>query len=404
MASIKIVLRKKVNKDGTSPLALRITKDRKTSYIYLGHNIMPEYWIDEEQRVKSSHPNSKRLNHFLLKKKTEASDKLIEAEIQLDQISATHIKNKIKPKSLASFFTQADTYLQGNKAAGSYNAYQANISRLKMFRAFLDDKDILFPDITIALIDRYKAYLAGERKNSERTIANHLMLIRAIFRQAIKQGLVDDKHYPFGADKIAVKRPQSAKIGIELDDIMRLESTVFTDAAPDLARDLWLTSYYFAGMRISDVLRLRWTDVVGGRLYYTMGKNNKTGSIAIHDKARAILNKYIAHKASDNDFIFPNLKGVIDPKDKFAVKKKIAYHVNRTNKCLKDVVAPAASITGTITTHIARHSFATIAADKIPVQMLQKLYRHSDLRTTVGYQNNFIHKDADDALAAVIGK
>jgi hypothetical protein len=34
--------------------------------------------------------------------------------------------------------------------------------------------------------------------------------------------------------------------------------------------------------------------------------------------------------------------------------------------------------------------------------MLQKLYRHSDLKTTIGYQSNFIHKSADDALDAVI--
>ena len=32
--------------------------------------------------------------------------------------------------------------------------------------------------------------------------------------------------------------------------------------------------------------------------------------------------------------------------------------------------------------------------------MLQKLYRHSDIKTTIGYQAN---KDADEALDAVIG-
>jgi hypothetical protein len=52
--------------------------------------------------------------------------------------------------------------------------------------------------------------------------------------------------------------------------------------------------------------------------------------------------------------------------------------------------------------HIARHTFGNISGDKIPIQMLQKLYRHSDIKTTMGYQANFIHKDADDALDAVI--
>ena len=35
-------------------------------------------------------------------------------------------------------------------------------------------------------------------------------------------------------------------------------------------------------------------------------------------------------------------------------------------------------------------------------QLLQKLYRHSDLKTTIGYQSNFIHKDLDGALSDVL--
>ena len=35
-------------------------------------------------------------------------------------------------------------------------------------------------------------------------------------------------------------------------------------------------------------------------------------------------------------------------------------------------------------------------------KILQKLYRHSDLKTTIGYQSNFIHKDVDGALTDVL--
>lgn len=53
--------------------------------------------------------------------------------------------------------------------------------------------------------------------------------------------------------------------------------------------------------------------------------------------------------------------------------------------------------------HIARHTFGNISGDKIPIQMLQQLYRHSDITTTINYQKNFIFKDADDALDKVLG-
>jgi len=404
MATLRIVLYKyRAKQDGTFPLALRIIKDRKPSYIFLEYSVLEKDWDDDNQVVKSSHPNSKRLNNFLLKKKAEASDKIIEAETQQSQISVLGIKQKIKPKASSTFFAQADLYQEFNKAAGSYNAYKANDSRLKFFKEFLGGRDIAFTDITVSLLERYKGYLISERKNSERTVTNHMMLIRTVFSRAIKNEIVDAKYYPFGMGKFSVKRVQSTKVGLSLEDISKLENATFENPVHDLARNLWLTSYYFAGMRISDVLRMEWSDIKDNRLFYTMGKNNKPGSVVVHEKAKAILQKYESQKTSENDLIFPNLKEVKDMKDKYMVKKKIAYHVNRTNKVLKDVVAPESVISSKITTHIARHTFATIAADKIPVQMLQKLYRHSDLRTTVGYQNNFIHKDADDALLAVVG-
>jgi hypothetical protein len=52
--------------------------------------------------------------------------------------------------------------------------------------------------------------------------------------------------------------------------------------------------------------------------------------------------------------------------------------------------------------HISRHTFGQIAGDKISPHMLQKLYRHSDLKTTLGYQSNFIHTDVDGALSNVL--
>lgn len=67
-------------------------------------------------------------------------------------------------------------------------------------------------------------------------------------------------------------------------------------------------------------------------------------------------------------------------------------------------MAPAAEIEAKLTMHIARHTFGSLAWDAIPIQMLQKLYRHSNVSTTIGYQSNFIHQETDDVLDAVIGK
>jgi integrase/recombinase XerD len=156
-------------------------------------------------------------------------------------------------------------------------------------------------------------------------------------------------------------------------------------------------------MRISDVLRLRWSDFQDMRLYYTMGKNNKAGSLKAPEKALRIIERYQKDKERAEDFIFPELRRLPDLKNDFEVQRKISVAVNRNDKILRLHVAPAAGISGKLTMHIARHTFASIAGDKIPIQMLQKLYRHSTVTTTIGYQASFIHQDADAALDAVIG-
>ena len=402
MSTVKIVLRKKLNKDGSYPLAIRITKDRKASFIHLGYNIMESDWDGDTQRVKKSHPNSSRLNHFILTKLAVASDKSLEMESTRKEVSSRAVKQKIKPLGGSTFFPQAELYLAQLRTAGKYNRYTADKPRVKHFKDFLRNEDIAFSDITEGLLDRFKNYLKAVLKISDRTIMNHLVVIRSVFSLAIKNNVTDSKYYPFGKGKISIKFPQSTKVAISADDVKRLEEVELLNQDYNHARNLWLISYYFAGMRISDVLRLRWSDFQELRLHYTMGKNKKAGSLKAPQKALNILAQYEPLRENADDLIFPDLKALSDMDDDFKVQRKIAFTASRYDKFLRLHVAPAAEIKSKLTMHIARHTFATVAADKIPIQMLQKLYRHSNITTTIGYQANFIHKDADDALDAVI--
>src|SRR5271165_1907077 len=130
MASVKIVLRKKKNKEGKYPLALRITKDRKSSFVHLGHHIQETFWDEEKGRVKKSHPNSVRLNNFLTKKLTEAEDNLLDLEVQKNDVSSGVIKSKIRGSKDTSFFTRAITYLDNLKKQGKRNRYAGDKNRI----------------------------------------------------------------------------------------------------------------------------------------------------------------------------------------------------------------------------------------------------------------------------------
>lgn len=399
MSTVKLVLRAKSNKDGTMPIALRITKNRKSSFIHLGYSIKEDDWDSLNQRVKKSHPNHARLNNFLIKKLSEATDGSLELETNKNHLSPKTIKNKIKPSGGTSFFPQAKSYLDRLKASGKYNQYTADKPRVEHFKKFIG-QEIGFDDITPTLLERFKGYAVTKLNLGERSAVNCLVMVRSVFSQAIKDNVIDPKYYPFGKGKMKIKFPETVKIGLSTDEILSLEEVELTDPAEDHARNLWLTSFYFAGMRISDVLRLRWSDLQDNRLHYAMGKNNKAGSLKIPDKALNIINRYEHLKRHKDDLIFPELKEC-DFSDKFKTQRTIAFKTSSIDKCLRKEVAPQAEIEKKLTMHIARHSFAQIATE-IDVRTLQKLFRHTKLETTEGYMGHFIHQKADDALDVVL--
>jgi len=398
MATIKVILRTKENKDGTFPLAIRITKDRKSSFIHLGHSIKKEQWDATEQKVKKSHPNSARLNNLILKQKAEAYDTLLNLQASDENISSTIVRQKIKPAAGVSFFAQAEIFIDNMRKVGKYNRVKPDQSRINTFKRFLGH-DISFQEITVPLLNKFKAWLKVTTNISERSVINTLIIIRTVYNQAIQGGIINKNSYPFGKGKIQIQFPQSIKIGLTTEEVKKIE-LLKLKGYENHARNVWLTSFYFAGMRISDVLGLKWSDIQDNRLNYKMGKNDKVGSLKVSEKVLQVFAQYKKH-AAKHDLIFPELKA-LDELDLYNVQRKTSYAVKRLNTTLKEV-AKLACIYKPLTMHIARHTFGNISGDKIPIQMLQKLYRHSSLTTTIGYQSNFIYRDVDDALTAVIG-
>ena len=411
MASLKVVLRKKANKDGTYPLAIRVTKDRKTSFIHLGHHLHEKDWDAKDQKVKTSYPSSKRLNNLILTKKAEANDTLLELETHKKDISSKVVTNQIKPKIGTSFFAQADDFIANLRTQGKYNRVLTEQSRIKAIKEFLNNQDITFSELTVPMLNRLIAWLKREQKiggrlykMSDRTVMNYLILIRTVYNQAIAGNIVDPKHYPFGKGKISIKFPETQKVGLSIEEVKKIEALdLSTQPYQNHARNLWLTSFYFAGMRVSDVLRLKWSDFQNNRLYYQMGKNHKVGSLKVPEKVIAVLAQY-KEQERKHDLIFPELKALDTLDLAYHVERKISYATKRLDKALTEIAKHKdLALTKNLTMHIARHTFGHISGDKIPVQVLQGLYRHTDIKTTMGYQSNFIHKEADSALDTVVG-
>lgn len=441
MANVKIVLRKNmIKKDKTIPLAIRISENYRTNYKWIGHSVLEKDWDKDTGKVKSSHPNHKKVNMFLMKKLMEVNNIYFDAN---DYVSPKTAKQKLKGAGGSkSFFAVAAERIKTKYDRGTFSVAKSELSILYNLEEFLNLKTSLskkkaikgiedrrkeriskgrksefslmdsvthfkkkeslrFQDINERFIEKYKTFCAAYLGHKTRTITNQLIFIRTLFNMAIKNGVVDSKFYPFAGDKEKIRIGSSHKIGLTIEEIERIEDLELKKGTSIWhTRNVWLVAFYFAGIRISDIVQLKWEDFKDGRLFYVMNKNEKPLSLKIPDKAGTILKWYKKEKRFNNGYVFPFLKEA-NPKDAEDIFVKTRNATALFNKYLKRI-AEQCKVEKKLSNHIARHSFGNIAGDKIHPLMLQKLYRHSDLKTTLNYQANFIHKEADEALDSVI--
>jgi len=399
MATIRAVIRRKKNRAGQFPIAIRITKDRKSTFLNTGQYIDEKFWDEKNRNVRKSHPNAKVLNNFIIGKVAEANDKVLKSEMKPEYETVAEIRNKIIEKKGFDFFTVADMHLHNLKNRNKHHQYDTEFGRLKKFKEFLGKDSLPFNKLNVTVLKKFETHLLHHKNLSPRTVVNYLILIRTIYNLAISESITDRGLYPFGKGKMAIRIPESQKIGFTAEEIQKLENAEEITEAQQKAIHIWLVSFYFAGIRVGDVLQLEWSDLNDGRLLYRMNKNSKLVSLKIPEKAIEIFDIY--KNDSDNyGLIFPQLRGV-NLDDTEEVSKRTQTITRNLNRRLK-IAAKQLGIKKNISMHIARHSFGNISGDKIPIQMLQKLYRHSSVTTTIRYQANFIHRDADDALDSVV--
>lgn len=102
--SIKVLLRTKSNKQGKFPIVIRITKDRKSTFLYVGYYIEKKYWDEKNNKVKKSYPNSSRLNNLIASKLAEANKTVLDLETDDKVVSSKNVKKEIiNPFSKKSF-------------------------------------------------------------------------------------------------------------------------------------------------------------------------------------------------------------------------------------------------------------------------------------------------------------
>ena len=399
MATFKLVLRDdKLRTDGNAPVYLRITENRRSSYTHTNVWITPSHWNPNTQKVRRPHPNEKKLNDDLTRQKMEAQDAYLTLK-QRGKVTSKAIKNAVQGTGASSLLSYTEAYAASWKQK-SYQEFKKVNVLLNKLRAYWKRKDLQFSDVDRDFILGFDTFMREEYGNVKSTRQVNLRILKGVFKRAVQDGVVPASDDPFVYYKIGASSGSREKLPFE--KIQAMERLDLPEGSRlDLARDLFLFSFYAHGVRFGDLISLRWKNVVDGELTYVMMKNGKEKAAKLKDVPLGILEKHRPQCVRPDAFIFPVLAPDFDYSDPFFHRQKIASANAPLNGQLK-LLAPLIKTDVNITFHVARHSFANYARSKSgDVYAVSKALMHSKLATTQTYLDSMDQSAVDRLTDAI---
>jgi site-specific recombinase XerD len=212
----------------------------------------------------------------------------------------------------------------------------------------------------------YQAYLLQERKLAVGTVVNHVAGLRFFFVRTLKRPEFRDYlPYPREEDRLPTV--------LSLDEVARL-----IDASSNLFRRALLMTVYRTGMRRSEVVRLRVSDIDSQRMIIRVvqGKGGKDRDLPLSPELLETLRTYWRWRRP-KVYLFPS-RGERRGPD-VPLSDKTVWQV-----CTE--AARKAGITKHVTPHTLRHSWATHLLEAgTDLRTIQMLLGHGDLETTARY-------------------
>lgn len=390
VAKFKVVIRRdKLSKStNEAPVCLRITKDRKVTYKTLLH-LDPKYWNDKEQCVKKQHPNAEGLNANITQKKAELEKGTYLLTVADSSVSIATIRNKINDRTSFDLFEYTDKYIEQLFKDGKHATYKKYKSVIKKLRFYTNEKTLPIKSISLEFIKGYEDYLMNYLGNNRNTTTVNLKTLAKLVGDIYRNFDMDETGNPFRRMKF--KREQTERTYLEIDEIRKIQDLKIKLQSPLYdARELFLFECY-TGIRISDILTLKWRNVTNKNITIRMRKTEKELTVPLHDQIKAILEK--RRKIIENNggqilpdnYVFNVLKVDVDNVTAQDTLNAISSATAIINKQLKRI-AEKVGIEKNLSTHVGRHSFATmLVTGDVNLTVIKELLGHSDVKVTQVY-------------------
>ncbi len=377
MASIKLKFRPSTQEGKEGVLYYQVIHDRIVRQLKTDMHIFSDEW--NERKSELAIRNNERTDLLVSFREQTAWDKR-----RLEQIASkleaehncsadTIVKRFVESCDEACLFNFMESVIAQLRKLNKVRTSETYTSTLSSFMKFRNGKDLPHDEITSDLMMEYEAWLKG-RDVSMNTSSFYMRILRAVYNRAVERGLTENrapfKHVYTGIDK-TIKR------ALSWENIKRIKALDLSGKPSlDLARNIFLFSFYTRGMSFVDIAYLKKKDLQNGTLTYRRRKTGQQLFIKWEKPMQEIINKY---PVNESPYLLPIIRKTENERSQY----RNALHTINDN--LKKV-AELAGLHTNLTLYCARHSWASIAKSKnIPISVISEGMGHDSESTTQIY-------------------
>jgi integrase len=264
-------------------------------------------------------------------------------------------------------------------------AYRTAAERLRQFNGGHDPNP---EQLTAVLIGDFQQSLKSEGCEPN-TVSFYMRTLRAIYNKAVAEGYI----YPvadnpfsgvytgvFATRKRALN-PSDLTVLSAFDPTMAFEMEDQQQLPDHLgcALAMFLFCYHARGMCFVDMANLKKSDIRGDTIRYRRAKTGQLIELRVLPAMRRII-EWFEPQMEESNYLFPV---ITDPEKDFRLQYESGLRLQ--NMRLKKVAA-ICGIADKLSTHAARHSWATVAKNHgLPTAVISEGLGHSNQHTTEIY-------------------
>lgn len=374
-----IIKKAKLLKNGEAPICMRITVNKRVAEVMIKRSIPIDLWNQKKECSKGKDRVAAELNHYINTVRAKVLQIHRELEIDNKPITADIIKDcfygrdKVQ-RSLLEVYAEHNEKCRAligkEYTESTVTKFDTSINRLKEYiRSNYHRDDIMLAELDGQFIRDFDFWLKTDKHCQNNSALKHLKNLKKVIRIALANDWIKkDPFYGihFKQDEVNVEFLSRE----ELDILMNKE---FTIKRLEQVRDVFVFCC-FTALAFVDVQQLSREHLIkdnNGALWIRKArqKTNQMCNVPVLSIPQRILRKY-----EDNAECIK--KGVLLP----------VISNQRMNAYLKEI-ADVCGIAKRLTTHVARHTAATVVflANDVSMENVSKILGHSNIRMTQHY-------------------